>query len=669
MEELRFRQIHLDFHTSPYIPDVGDDFDAEEFAETLKNAHVNSINIFSKDCHGLCYYPTKIGKRHPSLKRDLLGEMITALHKRDIKCPVYFSIGWDEWNATHHQEWVQIDSTGRLVDRAPYDGNEWHWKYMCFNTSYMDQVNEQISEIMDLYDVDGFWFDILFYDHDGCSCSKCLNDMLEKGLDPSDIDVRRDFTIEVINRETAKITELVKSKNPNATIFFNGRQRLDSIYKRSPRRELKNATHIEIESLPSGFWGYNHFPMFVRYYRNLGQQIIGMNGKFHLEWGDFGGFKTRVGLEYECFRILASGGKISVGDQMHPRGKLDKVTYDLIGEVFKQVESKEEWCSNVSPVSDIALMLQNDDDSRYGKYCRPEIHILEAAMQMLLEDHRQFEIVDWESELSPYKLLILPDNVILDEAKERIISDYRNQGGKVLLTGLSGLNTEKTSFQCFDGLEDCGESEYKQSYLRIEPAVWNDIPKTDYVCYLPQRNVKATKGAEAFAKTINPYFNRDWKKFCSHMQTPPNIAESPEFDAIVKGEGFIYAAAPLFTLYKKYGNHIYKELISHCIDELIGTRMIDTNLPSTAELLLQLQAEKNRKVLHILHYPVQKRSKIEMIEDVLPLYDVEVSMESKIPETLYLAPQMKQIPFSFRDDRLEFSIPKVEGHQMVVIQY
>jgi hypothetical protein len=34
--ELRFRQIHLDFHTSEAISQIGADFDAEIFAATLQ---------------------------------------------------------------------------------------------------------------------------------------------------------------------------------------------------------------------------------------------------------------------------------------------------------------------------------------------------------------------------------------------------------------------------------------------------------------------------------------------------------------------------------------------------------------------------------------------------------------------------------------------------------
>ena len=38
--ELRFRQIHLDFHTSEAIEGIGANFDPDEFADTLDKACV-----------------------------------------------------------------------------------------------------------------------------------------------------------------------------------------------------------------------------------------------------------------------------------------------------------------------------------------------------------------------------------------------------------------------------------------------------------------------------------------------------------------------------------------------------------------------------------------------------------------------------------------------------
>ena len=62
---LRTRQIHLDFHTSPHIREVGADFDEDAFAATMKAAHVNSVTVFAKCHHGHLYYNAKHPARHP----------------------------------------------------------------------------------------------------------------------------------------------------------------------------------------------------------------------------------------------------------------------------------------------------------------------------------------------------------------------------------------------------------------------------------------------------------------------------------------------------------------------------------------------------------------------------------------------------------------------------
>ena len=50
--ELRFRQVHLDFHTSEHIGDVGAEFDENQFIGALKKGHVNSITLFAMCHHG-----------------------------------------------------------------------------------------------------------------------------------------------------------------------------------------------------------------------------------------------------------------------------------------------------------------------------------------------------------------------------------------------------------------------------------------------------------------------------------------------------------------------------------------------------------------------------------------------------------------------------------------
>ena len=47
------RAVHLDFHNSPLIKNIGANFDSEKFVQTLLEAKVDSITCFAKCHHGI----------------------------------------------------------------------------------------------------------------------------------------------------------------------------------------------------------------------------------------------------------------------------------------------------------------------------------------------------------------------------------------------------------------------------------------------------------------------------------------------------------------------------------------------------------------------------------------------------------------------------------------
>src|ERR1051326_6875468 len=106
---LRFRQVHLDFHTSPLVEHVGADFDSQQFAQTVRNGHVDSMTIFAKCHHGYSYYPTKVATMHPHLSFDLMGQQIEALHSVGVRAPIYVSLMWDDLAGEQHSEWAIVD--------------------------------------------------------------------------------------------------------------------------------------------------------------------------------------------------------------------------------------------------------------------------------------------------------------------------------------------------------------------------------------------------------------------------------------------------------------------------------------------------------------------------------------------------------------------------------
>ena len=105
---MRFRQVHLDFHTGPAIPEVGQSFNKQDWQDKIKRARVNSITCFSLCHHGLSYHPTKIGMMHPGLKYNLLREQMDACKEIDVNVPVYVTGGINNYAAYNHPEWRRI---------------------------------------------------------------------------------------------------------------------------------------------------------------------------------------------------------------------------------------------------------------------------------------------------------------------------------------------------------------------------------------------------------------------------------------------------------------------------------------------------------------------------------------------------------------------------------
>ena len=180
---MRFRQIHLDFHTSPLITGIGEKFDKEHWQKTLKDAEVDSITCFSCCHHGYSYHPTKVGKMHPELKFNLLRAQIDACHEIGIKVPIYLTAGINQYACEKNPGWRSIDSTGRYASWNDSPLKPGYFK-ICFNADgYMDYLCDLIEESVTMFpDADGVFLDIISQTE--CCCPACIRDMLANGLDP-----------------------------------------------------------------------------------------------------------------------------------------------------------------------------------------------------------------------------------------------------------------------------------------------------------------------------------------------------------------------------------------------------------------------------------------------------------------------------------------------------
>jgi hypothetical protein len=661
-----FRQVHLDFHTSPAIPDVGADWDAGHFVETLQRARVNSITVFAKCHHGMNYYPTKIGPVHPALKFDLLGAQIEACHRAGIRCPIYISVGFDVSASERHPEWRQVGVDGRFIGRAPFDDTP-GWPWMCVNNAYADELLAQTEELMGLYDCDGFFYDILMYDAASCVCANCLPEMARNGQDPTNPEHRLAHTTAVARQFMARASACVRGRLPQAGLFYNSRWG----WQFEDEREFYS--QVEIESLPTGGWGYGFYPLWSRFARNFGLPMLGMTGRFHRSWADWGGLKHPAALKFECGGILATGGAISVGDQLHPRGRLNEAVYSVIGEAFRDVEAAEPYCLGATPAAQVALLALGTerDRARVGSGGGP----LEGAAKMLLELHHQFDVVTAQCpDLTRYDLLVIPDSGSPTPDITQRLRAYVGAGGRLLLSHQALLDPAAGNFALADemGVDYRGLCVSVPDYFEVtDPSLHTEVSRPGFAYSLyegPAERVGARAGTQRLAEGVETYFNRTWQHFSSHGFTPP-LPTPGGYPAITQHARVIYFHGPIFAAYQRHGNLTFRALVGACLDRLLPERLVTTDAPATAEVTLMRQGA--RDVVHLVNYHAGRRAPahVEVLEAPVPLRDVAVQLRRASPTAhVRLVRAGMPVPFELGDGVVTVVVPRVGEHEMVVFE-
>ena len=665
---LRYRQIHLDFHTSEHVPDVGAAFDPDAFVKAFKDAHVDSVTIFAKCHHGWSYYPTKVGAPHPTLARpDLLGDMVKALNAADIASPIYISVQWDERNARLHPEW-RVVSPEPDNPFAPGELTA-NWHTLCLNhPAYFDELLAQSREVVRAYDPPGLFFDIVLAPD--CLCAACMQTMQDMGLDPENPADRLKKDEAVNARFRSEMTDALASDFPGLGIFYN----CGHIHKQGPER-FEPYTHLEIESLPTGGWGYDHFPSGARYAAFLGLDYMSHTGKFHTSWGEFGGFKHPQALEYETAQMVALGAKCLVGDQLHPNGAINPDTYATIAPAYRRIEALQPVLEGARQVSEVAILS--------AEYFHPSGDrnnaIDDGVSQMLLELKYPFDVIDPSASFEDYRLLILPDAIPVDAVLGQRLADYEAQGGKILFSGDSGRNADGR-LMLPAGIELGEPVDFDPSYMRASRTLDSRLPESPFVVYGRARSVRAAE-AEVLAEVVAPYFNRTYAHFCSHLHTPDDPEAAPLGAAVTLHGGVGYIAYPIFSIYRAIGQPLYKYLVRGLIERLLPDPALSTDLPSSGRATLTRQQSRGRHVLHLLYGPPQVRGHavpnrtggtriIEMIEDIPAIGPVTAQVRvPREPSRVFDAMTGDDVPWALGvDGTVDVTIPRLHIHAALVFE-
>ena len=665
---MRFRQIHLDFHTSPLIEGIGSRFEPKAFARAFKEAHINSVTLFSKCHHGVSYHPTRIGQMHPGLDFDLLRAQVDALHAEDIATPIYLSAAWDEHVAFTHPEWRIVTPDGHLPQSR---NSPTGWAFLDFASPYLDYLAAQVDEVMELFpDGNGIFIDI-------CLQLPSISTFAKTRMEAADLDWtaeadRGRFGAAMSEEFYERIKATVRARSASMPLFFN------SGHIRRGRRDhiARYYSHLELESLPTAGWGYDHFPLSARYVDPLGIPFLGMTGKFHFTWGEIGGYKRPEALVYECGAMLAFGARCSIGDHLHPTGFVDPSTMAIIAPAYDYVAAAEPFAIDAVNRAEIGLLSNEAATPPAAPWAQPERHqpADDGASRLLLEAGFTFDVLDLESAFDPYRLIILPDAVPVGLALKAKLEAYLASGGRVLMTGKSGIDPE-SGFVLDVGATWEGTSPMKGGDYLLPTAEWRaDGIEEPHFMYGPSERIHVTDG-ESLGAIFEPYFDRTPRHFSGHINIPRR-PDASGYDGGSQKGGITYLAHPIFSLYDQVGAVRMLEMAERVIRKALGAEpLVVTSLPRAGRVTVRHQPAEQRDIVHLMYATPALRghlwdAEIQPIQDLVTLHGITVSLAAEKPvASVRLVPDGEALPFATENGRVTFDVPELTGHAMIAVSY
>ena len=171
------------------------------------------------------------------------------------------------------------------------------------------------------------------------------------------------------------------------------------------------------------------------------------------------------------------------------------------------------------------------------------------------------------------------------EAALALMTECYENGGKILLTGKSGLD-ENGDFAVDFGVKFKGCSQYRPGYLRPTFDLYpNGV--TSYLMYSQGYEISLTDdfSGEIRARRNDPYFNRTTEHFCSHNNTPYEKGKLSVGAVVTESVGYI--GWDIFSEYAEKGSVHLKYAVIDVLDSLLGeSKTAHSSIPAQGIFLL-----------------------------------------------------------------------------------
>jgi hypothetical protein len=686
-----------------HIPDTNSEFltkvDPADIVRNLLLEKVTAVYYMFLSHTGLAYYKATVGQMHRGLEatgRDLIRELSDASHRAGLDVIAYYCLIYTNWYWEQHPEARVVDYAGR--SERPVGLWRRHAGTVCPNNeAYREFVVAQLKEICQNYEFEGVWPDMTWWPT-VCYCQTCQKryDKELGGPIPRKVDwldsvwVRFQRKRQEWLAEFARlVTSTIKEHKPGVTVVHQSGALADGDWINAASLAMAAETDWCSADTYSGREMQSYFD---KTFYNLSR----IKPWEHVQALEYPSMQEAVvsrsveDLRCRAFQTFMNGGAMTFLEGLDPVGTLNRDNYARAGRVFGELEAYEPYgggefqqdvaiyrsyespIPNHFAVSEVGEMPQfqappDEQPSEHLPAC-------EAAARGLLENHLPFGVITRKdlANLGKYQIVLLPNLAMMHPEEAEAFRGYVLTGGSLYASKYTSLVTtdgrRQPDFLLADLFGASYQDETKDVVTYVEPVERHiglfEPFRRQYPPTLrdSQAIIKAHDGAEVMATLTLPYTDPQGYEYANLLQNPPGIRTNhPSLILNRFGNGkVLYAAGPIEIWDYSTLRAIFGRLIKS-----LGTRPMHftAQAPHAVELTVFHQPNARRLILHALN------SQVELPN--IPVDDVRVSvwLQGKQPRRVQLMPSGMDIKYGVRDDRVEFTLPRLETYRMCAISY
>lgn len=677
-------------HSDPADTRYCSKFDGAQIVHHCVAANCEYLVLWVRD-GDYAYYNSKLLPKAPGLAgRDPLRDAIEEAKKHRLPVIAYCVVQQAGHYLDAHPEFEMRGADGQRIGR------------FCLNSGYLEVMKQIVAEQL-AYGLDGFHIDMLdqgFGRPYGCWCDTCRG-LFEKQFGhamPAGAtwdqawDDLLEFRYQASQRFEKELAAHIKRLDPRTTVDFN--------YHGSPpfsfevgQRPVQHAGNSDFVTGETGVWGF-------------GALTVGLNAEFYR--ASTPGLPYQVAIQrgvriyhdqttrpladmrWELLTLLAHGAQVTMVDKTGFDGALDPAAYDRIGEAYAEARSKRAYFRQ-QPIQDVGLYYSSRSRDWMGRDKPLE------WMQSFFGAHKAcaYEHIPWGvildenatlETLRRFAVVLLPNVGIVSEKELALLGQYVRAGGKLIITGQTGLFDRQgqpladSTLGDLVGAKVTGRLESLDNWVRFPQGGTNPLAaglKENWPLLVQgPATVYQVTTARAIGELLKPY--RTTRQLegkegtYSPMSADAVVGPAVLLNQVGQGSVLTFAGSPDFATASEHHLVETRKLLAKAIRLLDPEPRVTIQAPANVEAIVTEDTASRTILVHLLGYltppqtiPVRNRPYVlpTPLED-LPMFRVAVAVKGPLKTAKALNPSTT---VSLRGGRVEATINDI--HEVLSLGY